>query len=166
MSLSVLNIVYSCFVQTLLTLFLLCLQRWDNCMSVFLCSYQVKCVLSLPHCCVCIRLGWWQPCLWSIGFESSLPMEHELAPCGWRRSITGMGSIGNMVCLAACPWAGYSHQAEEHACFRGTAFASKPWHQFASVLHVSLGLGLHYHNISKGRSSWWHHISSLLRDRY
>jgi hypothetical protein len=38
--------------------------------------------------------------VWRLDFELSLPMEPELAPCGWRcphRRPTVMGSIGNLV---------------------------------------------------------------------
>jgi hypothetical protein len=46
-----------------------------------------------------IRVGWWQSYL-RVGFELSLPMEPEWAPCGWRcphRHPTVMGSIGVLV---------------------------------------------------------------------
>jgi hypothetical protein len=40
--------------------------------------------------------------LFEAGFDLSLPMEPELAPCGWpcpHRPPTVMGSIGNLVCV-------------------------------------------------------------------
>jgi hypothetical protein len=43
-----------------------------------------------------IKVGWWQPCL-RLGFELSLLMEPELAPCGrcpHRRPV--MGSNANL----------------------------------------------------------------------
>jgi hypothetical protein len=46
-----------------------------------------------------IRVGWWQPFL-TLGFELSLPMKPELAPCGWRcphRRPTVLGSIGKLL---------------------------------------------------------------------